>query len=145
MEPPTIAAVATVRRYRQQEHCPRLVNLLHASQSPLPLARLPLVGAAAVKRERIKATTAAATTGRRSRQQQHSRRPLVSSPASQSATPLPRLLLSISSRYGYANGTTNHRRAATTGHRHRQQQHGRRPLTSAPAPPVATAIAAGAA
>ena len=72
---------------------------LPAPQSPLPLARLPLVDAAAVRSESMKTTNATATTGRRHRKQQQGHRPFTYPTAPRSPPPLPRLLLSLCCGY----------------------------------------------
>ena len=87
------------RRDRQPEQCRRSLNLVYAPHSPPPLAWLPLVVAAAVGSEGIKATNTAETTGRR-RRKRYSRRPFSSLPSHRSPLPLPRLLLARSSGYG---------------------------------------------
>ena len=86
-------------RYRQKQHFPLPPNCLPATQSPLPLAQLPLVEQASVRSEVTKATPAVATAAHRHRPRQHSRRPRTSRLAHQSPPPLPRLLLPFGSGY----------------------------------------------
>ena len=56
-------------------------------------------------RQLAPATAAETTTHRRHRRQQHSRGPLTCLPAQRLPPPLPRLLLSLCSGYGWASGT----------------------------------------
>ena len=150
--PPTAADTTTHRHHRQQQRCRRPANLIPAPLSLPPLARLPLVVAAAVGSEGIKATTAAVATGRRRRNDTvvgrsppfplpgHRRRWLPKrTPAGCSPTsPLPgRRRHCHGCCHLFAVGMVRQLEPATaaataTHRRHRRRQHSRRPLTSLP-------------